>query len=112
MGDVQRWDLEWHGPPWRETQDMFQREDGDWVTYEDHAAEVARLRERIAELEAERSDVDHACRVLRGTLEAQGGSVLVDRGDAPWIFCDLDNPERLPSRVLAAYRDDDGTREG
>lgn len=44
---------------------------------------------RIAELEAERDDVDHACRVLREAMPSG---------------CHLDDPERLPSRVLGVRR--------
>lgn len=72
MGDVQRWT-----PEIRELGDfcdpepgMAECRDGEWVSYDDHRAEVARMQARITELEAQAADVDHACRVLDERLRA------------------------------------------
>lgn len=83
------------------------------ITYDDHAAEVARLRERIAELEAQGGDVDHACRMLRDAMVAAGayefsitahGKVTIARIGSGWSWGNLDDPERLPSRELGVRR--------
>jgi hypothetical protein len=44
MGDVKRWNLYNHGERGR----MHQAGNGDWVSYQDHAREVAALREEIS----------------------------------------------------------------
>lgn len=109
---------------YRDVADALGRCDwGDGGSYivasgEELVGRVRELHARIAELEAQAGDVDAVARAMRAEAQESGCycielTVLVDgRVEVRWqvgesatlAYCHLDDPERLPSRVLGVRR--------